>query len=67
MITLIPKLLTGKKVFSHHVNFDMWSTIVLRISVIIGDAYRSVDFSNMLYLSDTGRSWDQRYKRSRQS
>jgi hypothetical protein len=30
---------------------------------IIGDAYKSVDFSDIMYLSDTGRSWDQRYKR----
>jgi hypothetical protein len=63
MIKLIPKLLSGKKVFSHHVNFDMWENNRFEDFGIIGDAYRSVDFTNMLYLSDTGRSWDQRYKR----
>ncbi len=63
MIKLIPKLISGKKVFSHHVNFDMWENNHFEDFGIIGDAYRSVDFTNMLYLSDTGRSWDQRYKR----
>lgn len=63
MITLIPKLLTGKKVFSHHVNFDMWEHNRFEDFGIIGDAYRSVDFTNILYLSDTGRSWDKRFKR----
>jgi len=63
MIKLIPKLISGKKVFSHHVNFDMWENNRFEEFGIIGDAYRSVDFTNMLYLSDTGRSWDQRYKR----
>jgi hypothetical protein len=63
MITLIPKLISGKKVFSRHVNFDLWDTHAFADFGIIGDAYRSVDFSDILYLSDTGRSWDQRYKR----
>lgn len=63
MIKLMPKLISGKKVFSHHVNFDMWGSNRFEDFGIIGDAYRSVDFTNMLYLSDTGRSWDQRYKR----
>ncbi|MDY0279192.1 MAG: hypothetical protein RBR35_01365 [Salinivirgaceae bacterium] len=63
MVTLIPKLVTGKIVFSKHVNFDMWKENKFDDFGIIGDAYKSVDFSDILYLSDTGRSWDQRYKR----
>lgn len=63
MMKLIPGLLTGKKLFSHHVNFDMWAENMFEDFGIIGDAYRSVDFTKMLYLSDTGRSWDNRYKR----
>lgn len=63
MVTLIPTLVTGKTVFSKHVNFDMWKENKFHDFGIIGDAYKSVDFSNILYLSDTGRSWDQRYKR----
>lgn len=63
MITLLPKLLSGRKVFSKHINFDMWERNKFEDFGIIGDAYRSIDFSDILYLSDTGRSWDQRYKR----
>lgn len=63
MIRLIPKLVSGKAVFSKHVNFDMWDTNTFDDFGIMGDAYRSVDFSDILYLSDTGRSWNKRYKR----
>ena len=60
---LIPKLVSGKTVFSKHVNFDLWDNNRFEDFGIIGDAYRSVDFTNILYLSDTGRSWDTKYKR----
>lgn len=63
IIKLLPKLLSGKTLFSKHVNFDMWDKHSFEDFNIIGDAYRSIDFSDILYLSDTGRSWDQRYKR----
>jgi len=63
MIRLIPKLLSRKQVFSKWVNFDMWSNNRFEDFGIEGDAYKSVDFSDILYLSDTGRSWDNRYKR----
>lgn len=63
MVKLVPKLITGKKVFSSFTNFDIWDNHKFEEFGIIGDAYRSVDFTNILYLSDTGRSWDKRYKR----
>jgi len=63
ILKLLPGLLSGKKVFSKHINFDMWSHHNFAEFAIAGDAYRSVNFKNMLYLSDTGRSWKQRYKR----
>ncbi len=63
MIKLIPRLLSGNKVFSDHVNFDLWEGNNFADFGVIGDAYRSVDFSDLLYLSDTGRSWSDRYKR----
>jgi hypothetical protein len=62
-IKLIPRLLAGKPVISHQVNFNMWEENNFVDFGIIGDAYRSIDFSDILYLSDTGRSWDPRYKR----
>jgi hypothetical protein len=63
MVKLIPKILTGKKLFSAFTNFDIWDNHRFEEFGIIGDAYRSIDFTNFLYLSDTGRSWDKRFKR----
>jgi hypothetical protein len=63
IIKLVPKILMGKSVFSKHINFDLWDENSFDDFGIIGDAYRSVDFSEILYLSDTGRSWDNKYKR----
>ena len=63
MIKLIPKIVSGEKVFSSFSNFDIWDDHRFEEFGIAGDAYRSVDFTNILYLSDTGRSWDKRYKR----
>ncbi len=63
MIKLIPKIFSGKTIFSKYVNFDLWDKHSFKDFGILGDAYRSIDFSDILYLSDTGRSWDKKYKR----
>lgn len=63
IIRLIPKMLSKKSVFSKWVNFDIWEKYRFDEFGIIGDSYKSFDFSNILYLSDTGRSWDIRFKR----
>jgi len=63
VIKLIPKFFSKKSVFSSWSNFDLWNRNTFEDFQIMGDAYRSVDFSDILYLSDTGRSWDKRFKR----
>ena len=63
IVKLIREILSGKTVFSKHVNFELWDNYSFKDFGILGDAYRSIDFSDILYLSDTGRSWDNRYKR----
>lgn len=63
IIKLIPKLLSKSSVFSNWTNFDIWSKCSFKDFKILGDAYKSIDFTDILYLSDTGRSWDNRYKR----
>jgi hypothetical protein len=63
IIHLIPKFFSKKSVFSSWSNFDLWGKNKFDDFQIIGDAYRSIDFSDILYLSDTGRSWDRRFKR----
>ncbi len=63
IIKLIPKLFSGNKIFSNWSNFDLWSKYRFEDFQLNGDAYKSIDFSDILYLSDTGRSWDHKYKR----
>ena len=38
----------------HNYNFEDYG--------IMGDAYHSINFENIIYLSDTGRTWKNRYK-----
>ena len=65
-ITGILKMLSmgirGKKIFSKWDSRDIWETRSMDEFGLIGDAHLSVDFTDILYLSDTGRSWDERYK-----
>lgn len=63
LLTLILKFFTKKEVFSKWNNVDIWDNYSAADFGLIGDAYRSIDFDNILYLSDTGRSWGDNYKR----
>jgi hypothetical protein len=63
IIRLMPRLVSRKKVFSNYVNFDLWKNNKFDDFGLKGDAYKSFDFSDFLYLSDTGRSWNEKYKR----
>lgn len=63
IIKLIPKLLSKSEVFSSWTNFSIWKENKFDDFGLLGDAYESIDFNDILYLSDTGRSWDGKYKR----
>jgi hypothetical protein len=63
IIKLIPKLLSKSSVFSNWTNFNIWNENNYKDFGITGDAYESINFNDILYLSDTGRSWDNKYKR----
>ncbi|MCF8367453.1 MAG: hypothetical protein K9G76_00325 [Bacteroidales bacterium] len=63
IVKLIPKLLSKTSVFSNWTNFNIWKENKFSDFKLTGDAYDSIDFSGILYLSDTGRSWDKKYKR----
>jgi hypothetical protein len=39
-------------------NLDLWQSYDLRDFNLMGDASLSVDYSNVYYFTDTGRSWD---------
>lgn len=43
-------------------NRDLWKNYRFEDYGITGEAYLSVDFGDVLYLSDTGRNWGSRYK-----
>jgi hypothetical protein len=39
-------------------NLDLWQTYDCKAYDLIGEAYLSIDYSNLYYFTDTGRSWD---------
>ena len=43
-------------------NQSLWNDYIFKDYDIIGEAYLSINFDNILYLSDTGRNWSNRYK-----
>jgi len=43
-------------------NRSLWDYYNFKDYGIIGDAYLSINFERILYLSDTGRTWGNRYK-----
>jgi len=43
-------------------NRDLWRIYDFREFGIIGEAYLSVDFSKIVYFSDTARTWNPKYK-----
>ena len=43
-------------------NKDIWKDYQFKDFDIIGEPYLSIDFKNILYLSDTGRNWGSKYK-----
>jgi len=43
-----------------HDNRDLWQRYDFREFGIIGEAYLSIDYDRVAYLSDTGRTWDSR-------
>lgn len=39
-------------------NLDLWQTYDFKDFGLVGEAYLSIDYSNLYYFTDTGRSWD---------
>ena len=59
---IIKKLIRRENVFTQWDNRDLWKKYDFRDYGILGDAYLSIDFGNILYLSDTGRDWSSKHK-----
>ena len=39
-------------------NLDFWQAYCIQAYDLLGEAYLSIDYSNMYYFTDTGRSWN---------
>lgn len=55
---ILKKIILNKDIFTKWVNVDLWNKYDFKDYGIIGEAYISLDFSKIVYLSDSGRSWD---------
>jgi len=55
---ILTNIILNKDIFTRWVNVDLWNEYDFKNYGIIGEAYLSLDFSKIVYLSDSGRSWD---------
>lgn len=58
MYAIVKSLIRHEAVFTDWTSRDLWAKYNFKDFGIIGEAYLSIDFNEILYLSDTGRSWD---------
>jgi hypothetical protein len=59
---ILKNILKRNKVFTNHVNANIWKKYDFKDFGIIGEAYISIDFDKILYLSDTALSWNNKYR-----
>jgi len=57
MLKILKNMLLMKKTFVPWASKDLWKKYDFRKYGIIGDAYLSIDFKEVVYISDTNRSW----------
>ena len=50
-------MISGRKTFVNFDSRDLWKVYDFRDYGIIGDAYLSINFNDIIYISDTNRSW----------
>lgn len=63
IIEVLKYLVSGDKIFDSWESKDLWKRYDFREYGIIGEPYLSIDFNEVLYLSDTNRSWmDTKYR-----
>ena len=63
MLKIIKSMLKGRRTFAPWASKDLWKVYDFRKYGIIGDAYLSIDFNEVVYLSDTNRSWSDTKRR----
>jgi len=47
---------------SKHIDLNLWGEYDFRDYGILGEAYLSLDYNDVFYFSDTGRTWGAKYK-----
>lgn len=62
LFSLLRNIILSEKIFSLHLNIDIWKKYDFNDFGIIGEAYISIDFQDICYFSDTGMSWNNRYR-----
>lgn len=55
---ILKAVLRNEDIFTRWVNADLWKEYDLRDFGLLGEAYLSLDFNKIYYLSDSGRNWD---------
>ncbi len=62
LLNIIKNLITNKNIFTKRQNLDIWNKYNFSQFGILGEAYLSMDFDKLDYISDSGGSWSDKYK-----
>ena len=57
ILRVIRNMISGRKTFVNFDSRDLWKVYDFRDYGIIGDAYLSINFNDVVYVSDTNRNW----------
>jgi len=57
ILKVIGNMISGRKTFVNFDSRDLWKVYDFRDYGIIGDAYLSINFNDVVYVSDTNRNW----------
>lgn len=59
---IIKNIVAKKNIFTKRKNFNVWDKCDFSLFGISGEAYLSINFDNLVYMSDSGGSWKDKYK-----
>lgn len=62
LLNIIKNLINKKNIFTKSQNLDLWNKYNFSQFGILGEAYLSIDFDKLDYISDSGGSWSDKYK-----
>lgn len=62
LCNIIKKVIKKENIFTRRQNLDIWKKYNFAELDILGEAYLSIDFEKLFYISDSGGSWSDKYK-----